>query len=326
MSSKTENTTRSDLAMDAVDELTAAEDGLPTGVDVNQYEEQPGVGVYDVKVQTAEAAEKLGKPEGRYITLESDAVMKRNRSVSRSLSRSLSRLLGELLPPEPAAVLVAGLGNDNATPDALGPRVMNLLMVTRHLQSYIPRDLQGKMRSVAGISPGVLGVTGMESEEIIKGILDQISVKTLITVDALAASSIDRLFTTFQLTDTGIHPGAGVGNDRPPINEESLGIPVIAVGIPTVVSAATVAQDTIGMLTERLASAGHQFYQVIEQMTDEERAGLVHEVLSPLVGNMVVTPKEIDIIMREAAQVVARGINSALHPHWDEESIAEYLT
>ena len=317
---------RTDLAMEAVEELRVEEEDYPSGISVNHYQEHPQIEIYDVEVETDDAAEMLGKPPGRYITLHSPGLMNRNRSLGEAISTSLQNILSQLLPEQPEAeILVVGLGNNNATPDALGPRIINLLMVTRHIGPYIPDDLKGNLRSVSAVSPGVLGTTGIESEEIIKGILNQINVDAVLTVDALAARSLDRLFTTVQLTDTGIHPGAGVGNNRTPLNEDTLQAPVIAMGVPTVVGAPTIARDTIDILVEQLKESGLQFYQLLDDMGETERAQLIHEVLSPMVGDMVVTPKEIDVIMRESAQILARGVNAALHPEWEAENMADYL-
>ncbi len=326
MSRQTIGSVRTDLALEAVEELKTRTDQVPSGVLMDQYQAAPGVHVTQVDVLDESAAQDMGKPIGTYITIESQALKSRNRTVqdrmSETLSDSIQKMLKEV--PDDAPILVVGLGNQNATPDALGPRVVNLLLVTRHLKSLVPEDLSGKLRSTAAISPGVLGTTGIESEEIIEGILSQIDAGAVLAIDALAAREVNRLFTTVQLTDTGIHPGAGVGNDRPPIDQNTLGVPVIALGIPTVVHALTIATQTVGMLVEKLQD-NDQFSSMIGDMSAAGRANLIGEVLSPVVGDMIVTPKEIDVIMREAAQVVAKGINAAIHTEWDEESIAEMM-
>ncbi len=326
MSRRTIGSVRTDLAIEAVEELQTQTDQVPPGVLMDQYQSFPGVHVTHVDVLDESAAQNMGKPIGTYITIESQALKKRNRTVQDRLSETLSSCLQKMLGKgsNDAPILVVGLGNENATPDALGPRVVNLLLVTRHIQEFVPEDLAGKLRSVAAISPGVLGTTGIESEEIIQGILSQIEVGAVVAIDALAAREVNRLFTTIQLTDTGIHPGAGVGNNRPPIDEKTLGVPVIALGIPSVVHAMTIASQSVGILIDKLRSSDPAYAQLGE-LGAAERGQMIQDALSPVVGDMVVTPKEIDLIMREAAQVVAKGINSAIHADWDEESIAEMM-
>ncbi len=326
MSERSLGQVRTDLAVEAVEELQARAEGMPAGMFHDQYQAHPGVHVTEVQISSPDAAQQAEKPMGSYITIESQGLRSRNRTIQERMSSTLADLITKLLPPLPddTPVLIVGLGNENATPDALGPRTVNLLLVTRHLRSHVPEDLSGTLRSVAAVSPGVLGTTGIETEEIIAGILSQIKVGAVVAVDALAAREVRRLFTTIQLTDTGIHPGAGVGNERPPIDENTLGVPVIALGIPTVVHALTIARDAQNVLAEKLQERD-KTYGILREMTGEERAHMLHEVLAPVIGDMIVTPKEIDVIMREAAQVVARGLNAALHPQWDEESIAELM-
>jgi len=307
---------RTDLALEAVEEIQTTTDGLPEGVLFEQYQAHPGVHVSDVQISSAEAAQHMQKPPGRYITIESQGLISRNLTlqehISETLRSNLLELLPDLGPDDP--VLVVGLGNANATPDALGPRTINLVLVTRHLREHVPQDLAGKLRPVAALAPGVLGTTGMETEEIVRGVLSHVDVSAIIVIDALAARGTRRLFGTMQLTDSGIHPGAGISNDRPPIDAEAMGVPVVAIGIPTVVHAVTIAGEAVSTLTQKTDAPWSGY--------DPQK---MNRALRPLLGDMVVTLKEVDVTVREAAQVVARSINAALQPEWDEEAIDEMM-
>ena len=209
----------------------------------------------------------------------------------------------KLLPQE-GTVLVAGLGNESITPDALGPKCLSLLLSTRHIKKELAKSLGlVPLRPVAGIVPGVLGKTGIETAEIIEAVAKKIEPCALIVVDALASRKLSRLGTTVQLTDTGISPGSGVGNTRTEISAKTLGIPVVAIGVPTVVDGATLAFDL-------LESAGADAQSAIKRLSDS--------------GNerfMMVTPKEIDLVIERAAQLIAMGINSAMQREMALEDI-----
>jgi spore protease len=207
-----------------------------------------------------------------------------------------------------------GLGNWNATPDALGPRVVENLLVTRHLGKQVPANLAGSLRPVAAIAPGVLGLTGIETGDVIRGIVDRIRPDAVIAVDALATRSIDRILRTVQIADTGIRPGSGVGNRRAGIDRDTLGVPVVAVGVPTVVSAATIAGDAIELLAQRLEEASPSAADALRDLLGDDRHDVISEVLAPAVGDLMVTPKEIDILIDDMARIVSAGINAALHP------------
>lgn len=202
-----------------------------------------------VSVDTPEAAERMGKQQGRYITLEAPGLRQKNTPLQDEVSTRFTKELANMIELQPdTTVLVVGLGNWNVTPDALGPRVVEDLLVTRHILQMEPETLGEGFRSLAAIAPGVLGITGVETSEIIQGLVEKVKPDILIAVDALAARNLNRLHTTIQLADTGITPGSGVGNKRLAINHETIGIPVIAVGVPTVVDAVTIADDLINHL------------------------------------------------------------------------------
>ncbi|MDR1703015.1 MAG: GPR endopeptidase [Sporomusaceae bacterium] len=297
-------------------------------------EEIPGVVVETVKseeilitrvnVTTKEAEKILGKPLGKYITIEASGLRYKNTPLQQEVMNYLAQELSSLIDlGEKATVLVVGLGNWNVTPDALGPRAVDKIVVTRHIKEMISPELKGGVRSVCAISPGVLGITGMETAEIIQGIAQKIKPDAVIAVDALAAASSARLINTVQLANTGIHPGSGVANKRFGLTEESLNAPVIAIGVPTVVHASTIALDTMNILREHTVFA--RYFKSLDTLTEEERALLIRQVLPKTLCDLMVTPKEVDTLIEDIAAVVAGGINQALHPHIDYENIEMYL-
>jgi spore protease len=197
-----------------------------------------------------------------------------------------------------------------------GPKVISNLEITRHLLEYVPQYVKPGTRPVCGVAPGVLGTTGIETGEIIKGIVEKIKPNLLIAIDALASKNMERVSTTIQIADTGIVPGSGVNNSRNAISKETLGIPVIAIGVPTVVDAATIANDALEMVFENMkkgTEAGSDLYNVIGRLEADDKHKLIEEVLTPTDMNFVVTPKEIDDIITNASEVVANSINLALH-------------
>ena len=208
-------------------------------------------------------------------------------------------------------ILIVGLGNVYVTPDALGPKVINEIDVTRHLIKYLPQYVEKGTRPVSAIAPGVLGTTGIETVEILKGIVEYTKPQLLIVIDALASRSIDRISSTIQLSDTGIIPGAGVGNARQGINEETLGIPVISIGIPTVVELATLVSDGIDIFIDRLQEKAES-NEYLNKLQQNDKYEEVKEALNVGEYNMIVTPKEIDDLIENMKDIVARGINFAV--------------
>lgn len=232
---------RTDLALEAAQAV-----GNAAGLEgVEQTERtQDGVTVTVVELQTQEAAERVGKPVGRYVTLDLGAVRRREKEGFQRACQTLAEELAKLLPEGTGTVLVAGLGNRAITPDAVGPLAHDHLLVTRHLIEQMP-EIFGSFRPVAAVSAGVLGTTGVESVELVRAVAEALRPDCVIAIDALAAGSMKRLCTTVQLADTGIAPGSGVGNCRKALNRETLGVPVIAVGVPTVVDVNTLARDVL---------------------------------------------------------------------------------
>ncbi len=272
---------------------------------VTQSKEQHGpLLVERIVIETPEAADRLDKPQGRYITIDADNLSDREPEVFTALSERIAEELSKLLDgiPEQADMMVIGLGNRFVTPDALGPETADRIYVTRHIRTNAPELAPQGMRAVSAMAPGVLGTTGMETVEVVKGLVEHAKPAAVICVDALAARSTDRIHRTVQLSDTGISPGSGIGNMRDTLNRETLGVPVIAIGIPMVVYAATIAADTIGMVAQRTGLPDN-----------EALRALVDEVVREHFGPMIVTPKDIDLLTEDAAEILSNGINRMLH-------------
>ena len=307
---------RTDLAIETREAYKKATQMDIPGVEVTS-DEKDDVKITRVKVVSEEGANEIGKPVGNYITLEVPKIEEDDPDVNEKIYKILAKELKSIIGDNKNdAVLVVGLGNSNVTPDALGPKVISYLEVTRHIIEFAPEYLTKPVRSVSAISPGVLGTTGIETSEIIRGVIDRVKPDLVIAIDALASRKLERISTTIQIADTGINPGSGVGNKRIPLSRETLGIPVIAIGVPTVVDAATMANDTIELMLENIQKMGSQNgvnYDKINDMEQDEKYNMIKQVLTPYVGDLVVTPKEIDAIIGNVSEVVAHGINYALH-------------
>ena len=221
-----------------------------------------------------------------------------------------------LLPRE-GEVLVVGLGNRNVTADALGTRVVERMLVTRHLRQAMARELRGRLRGVSAIAPGVLGLTGIETAELCRGLVRHVRPSAVIAIDALAAFESERICTTVQITDTGIEPGSGVGNHRLGLTEETLGVKVIAVGVPMVVYASTIARDAMARLIDE--------YGLLARGHEEAAQQLLRQVSEGFLGDMVVTPREIDELVLHVAALLSDGINQALQPDIDPDTLHTYI-
>ena len=287
---------RTDLALEAKEiysDKHTDNDGI-----VSESESFEGIEINRVQITNRRGAENLGKPEGTYVTLEMPKITERNPDFAKSVTLRFADEIKKIIKPYPAEgnVLVAGLGNWNITPDALGPKVISGLLVTRHLKTYMPEQFDDSVKGVCAISPGVLGITGIETNEIIRGIVNHVKPSVVIAIDALASRRVERVNTTIQISDTGISPGAGVGNRRGALNQETIGAPVVAVGVPTVVDAATIAVDAL----ENLIDEG------------EDKHRLVRELLSPYYKNLIVAPKNMDAMITDMSNIIAAGLNMAL--------------
>lgn len=282
-----------------------------------------------VEILNKKGSKTMGKPIGNYITIESK-LMKQN---SVKLHEDIIKIMADKLSKlkklnKDTSILVVGLGNWNITPDSLGPKVVSNILVTRHILENLPKEINHSVRMVSAISTGVMGITGMETGEIVKGIVQNVKPDLVIAIDALAARKTSRINTTIQISDTGISPGSGVGNTRMALNEETLGVPVIAIGVPTVVDAATMVNDTMDKILaemEKQAKKGSEFYKMLKNIDDQEKYSLILDILEPYSENMFVTPKEVDAVVDGLANIIGNAINIALHPGIDTNDINRYL-
>lgn len=306
---------RTDLALERRDLYRKANklDNEIDGIETEEIEENEKIRTARVKILNEQGANAIGKPIGNYITIDIQKLKIATEEDIQASAEVLAKELRSLLEKhinQKDEILVVGLGNQYVTPDALGPKVINDIDVTRHILEYMPQVLSKDTRPVSAISPGVLGTTGIETLEILKGIVDNIHPKLLIVIDALASRSIERISSTIQLADTGITPGAGVGNTRKDLSMETLGIPVIALGIPTVVEAATIAADSMDLFIKKLQEQA-QSNEFLNKLQEEDKYEMIKEVLVPEDYNFIVTPKEIDELIENMSSIVARGINIA---------------
>lgn len=308
---------RTDLALERRDLYNKAHNVEKDieGIETENEKIDENISISRVKITNEKGEEALGKPKGNYITIDFKnlkiATVNEIENASKVVTNELKTLLEKHINVKDP-ILVVGLGNIYVTPDALGPKVINEVDITRHLIQYMPEVLDENTREVSAVSPGVLGTTGIETLEILKGIVDNVKPKLVIVIDALASRSIERISSSIQLADTGIVPGAGVGNTRKEISEKSLGIPVIGLGIPTVVEAATIAADSLTLLIKKVQEQA-QSNDFLNQLQEEDKYTLIKEVLTPEEYNFIVTPKEIDELIEKMKDVVARGINFAIN-------------
>lgn len=308
---------RTDLALERRDIFRKANniDGDVPGIESSVKEVSESIKVEKVKVINEDGAKAIQKPIGDYITID----VKKMRNISeeeiQKISDTISSELKELIEKHISRkeeILIVGLGNLYSTPDSLGPKVMQEIDVTRHIFKYLPEFVSENDREVSALAPGVLGTTGIETQEILQGIVDKVKPKLLIVIDSLASKSIDRISSTVQLSDTGIVPGGGVGNARRELSEKTLGIPVIAIGIPTVVELATLVSEGIDIFIDRLQEKAES-NSYLNKLQEEDKYEEVKESLNVGEYNMIVTPKEIDELVENMKNVIARGINFAIN-------------
>lgn len=269
-----------------------------------------------VTVETEEAAAALEKAMGRYITLSFQDIAHAEPEERIALSRTLADTLRSLVPPF-GDLMVVGLGNRHITADALGSRVLESLLITRHMKDVTEVCIRDRLRGVCAVAPGVLGITGMETAEMVQGIVDRVKPVAVIAIDALAARESGRICTTIQVTDTGIRPGSGVGNHRMGLTRDTLGVPVIAIGVPMVVYAAVIARDALTLLMQDMGIAEQDHEQALDQ--------LIGKVIKEGLGDMVVTPREVDELVGRVAEIIAEGINLALQPRLTEDEISHLV-
>lgn len=319
---------RTDLALETQEMYREENKNYIPGTDVEEYKEK-GVKITNVKVLNEEGEKIIGKPKGTYITLEIPDFVYYDIDTRDDVSRVLAKVLSPLINLDDSmTALVVGLGNWNVTPDAVGPKVVSQIMITRHLKELVPDSIDEGVRPVCGISPGVLGITGIETSEIVKSLVGKIHPNLVICVDALASRRMERVNKTIQISNTGISPGAGIGNNRNEISEKTIGIPVIAIGVPTVVDAATLANDTIDIVIDQMigeAKEGGKLFDMLRNIDKNEKERMIKEVLNPYVGDLVVTPKEVDMVIDSVSKVLSNGINIALQPALTLDDINKYI-
>ena len=307
---------RTDLALERRDVYKKANNikGDIDGITSEEIDVSETIKITRVEVENDEGAKAIQKPIGTYTTI--DVKKMRNiteeeiNKISSMMSEELKKLINKHIK-EKEEILIVGLGNEYSTPDSLGPKVVQDIDVTRHIFKYLPQFVQENDREVAAIAPGVLGTTGIETQEILKGIVENIKPKLIIAIDSLASKSIDRISSSIQLSDTGIVPGAGVGNRRRELSKETLGIPVIAIGIPTVVELATLVSDGIDIFIDTLQEKAES-NEYLNKLQENDKYEEVKEALNVGEYNMIVTPKEIDELVENMKNVLARGINHAI--------------
>ena len=307
---------RTDLALERRDIYQKANKlNQIDGVESTEEEINDNIKVSRVKITNSKGEEALGQPIGTYVTIDVKKLKMAGeeeiQKTSEVLTDELKKIV-EMHVNNQEDILIVGLGNIYVTPDALGPKVINEIDVTRHIIKYLPQYVDEGTRPVSAISPGVLGTTGIETVEILKGIVENIHPKLLIVIDALASRSIERISSTIQISDTGIVPGAGVGNTREEISENSLGIPVVSIGIPTVVELATLVSDGIDIFIDRLQEKAES-NEYLNKLQQNDKYEEVKEALNVGDYNMIVTPKEIDDLIENMKDIVARGINFAVN-------------
>ena len=310
---------RTDLAMEQKERFESDHVEVSGVVLEEEYDEEKEIKITTVRIETENGAKAMGKPVGTYLTLEAPNMAAADEGYHREISETLAGFLEKYMKDTEEnqekgySVLVVGLGNREVTPDALGPYVVDQLNVTRHIVQEYGRYAVGKggSRIVSAIVPGVMAQTGMESAEIIRGIVNETTPDLIMVIDALAARSTKRLNRTIQISDAGIYPGAGVGNHRSEIAKDTMGIPVIAIGVPTVVDAATIVNDTMENFitaletSETLKGVG----VVLQGYNSAEKYELVKELIAPHLNGMFVTPKDIDDTVRRISYTISEAMN-----------------
>lgn len=292
---------RTDLALEVRESFEQDNVEIKGVILKESYHKNKEIKVTTLTIENEHGAKVMNKPIGTYITIEAPKLNEEDESYHKPLAKEIGRYIKKLQDKiEGKKILIAGLGNRGITPDALGPQVIDNLYVTRHLAHEFGETFlnQNNIENVSAIAPGVMGQTGMETSEILKGIINQTNPQLLIVIDALAARSVERLNTTIQITDTGICPGSGVGNNRQALNEESLGVKVIAIGVPTVVDAATIVSDAMENFMED------------KGFHEKEVNTFLKEVREVTVKDMFVTPKNIDESIKKISFTISEALNS----------------
>ncbi|MDO7905488.1 GPR endopeptidase [Paenibacillus sp. JX-17] len=321
---------RTDLAIEAR-ELAARSGQTPFPGVEEQVEEHDGIKVTRLDVLNEAGERAIGKVKGHYITFEVPQLREGDTGlqdrVANAFCREFERFIAKLGITPKSRVLVVGLGNWNVTPDSLGPLVVENLMVTRQYFELVPDQVAPGYREVSAVAPGVLGLTGIETSDIVQGIAERTKPDLIIAIDALASRSLERINTTIQIADIGIHPGSGIGNKRRGITRDIMGVPCIAIGVPTVSYASTIVNDALDLMKKhfgRETNSTRDIMGMLDDISEQDRLGLVREVLQPLGHDLIVTPKEIDEFIEDIANIIATGLNTALHEAVNPDNAAAY--
>ncbi|RYM05294.1 GPR endopeptidase [Sporolactobacillus sp. THM7-7] len=343
---------RTDLAIESAGRQDA-------GVSVQEKEEN-GIKITRTRIEP-QASAQIHKKAGDYLTFEARDLRsgdtETEEKIEKAFARHFAGFLNDLNISAEGTCLVVGLGNRQVTPDALGPAVVENLLVTKHLFDLQPENVKNGYRPVSAITPGVMGLTGIETGDIIMGVIEKTKPDFIIAVDALASRSIDRVNTTIQVSDSGIHPGSGVGNNRKELSKETLGIPVIAIGVPTVVDAVTITSDVLDLLMKHLGQEMQSdrpsrslvpswlpygkkvnyneielpgkekraaFLGLVGTLPENEKAQLIREALGASGTDLMVTPKDIDFFIEKMGHLLGEGLNSALHGKVSQENVGHF--
>lgn len=329
-----EYSVRTDLAVESKEIAETIHGGPVPGLN-EQVEEQDGIKITRLDVTNEAASRQIGRIQGHYVTLEVPGLRNQDtelqEKVAAVFAKEFTAFLNKIGVGPEAKTLIVGLGNWNVTPDALGPIVVENVMVTRHYLELTPDQVAPGYREVSAIAPGVLGITGIESSEVVQGIVERTKPDLIIAIDALASRSLERVNTTIQIADIGIHPGSGIGNKRRGLTKEILGVPCIAIGVPTVCYASTIVNNVLDLMKNHFNQESDdgnaptkQIMGMLNDLNENERLGLVKEVLEPLGHDLIVTPKEIDEFIEDVANVIASGLNISLHEAVTPDNVASY--
>lgn len=321
---------RTDLAIESRELVSGPKSPSIPGV-VEDIKQEDGIKITRLDVQNEAASQMIGRVKGNYVTLEVPDLRKGDTGLQEQVASVFAREFEDFIQRigigKEATILIVGLGNWNVTPDSLGPLVVENVMVTRQYFELMPDRVAPGYRQVSAVAPGVLGLTGIESSEIVHGIVERTRPDAIVAIDALASRSLERVNTTIQIADIGIHPGSGIGNKRKGLTQEILGVPCIAIGVPTVCYASTIVNNAIELMKDHFGKGAPETGQIMGMLNDipeNERLALVKEVLEPLGHDLIVTPKEIDEFIEDIANIVASGLNAALHEAVDPGNVGAY--
>ncbi len=280
-----------------------------------------------IEVENKKGEVILGKEKGKYITIESKYMSSSNKDIHDKIIKVGKKKLEDMIGKGKKKVLVVGLGNENVTPDSLGSKVISKILVTRHIIDTFDEELQNKISNVSGIAPGVMGQTGLDTVDVIKGIVEKLKPDLIIAIDALAGREVNRINNVIQITDTGITPGSGIGNKTKSINEETLGVKVIAIGVPTVIDAPTLVRDSINMIMNNIRKGRELLINnnEFESKDEDEQLEIIKEGMSERLKGLFVTPREIDQNIERIGNIVANIINISVHKGLSIEDINYFM-